>query len=295
MYAWIQDMAFSPDGKELAAVTTHPDNRLLCWNQKSKLEANVPYKLIGRKAFAKHNIQWFPDAKHWMVAGHIIERSTGNVLLAFDLPFATEAEMYVIDQDTLIGRLPRKRNELSRVTIPWTKIAASQAAIAKKTPAYVAPYQPVDIHVELGDLHGDAKATEESITKALTERLHRNGIIFKPGAETYFKLRFSESKGDALPIYERQSPFDRQGRDTGRTATEAKGNLIVELYVEDKEQPIWRDNIKAKSGTSYREEINDLTLRKSMLSQLSHSLGKIQFPYFMPKDDKLIALPVILE
>ena len=94
------------------------------------------------------------------------------------------------------------------------------------------------------------------------KRLQNDGIRVEAGRPTTFRLRFSENAGDTLPIYERQNPFDFQGRDTGRTATEAEGSLVVELVAGDK--TLWRDTISASSSRSFREEINDTTVRNNI-------------------------------
>ena len=125
--------------------------------------------------------------------------------------------------------------------------------------------------------------------------MKRDGINYEAGAPNYFKLRLSESAGDTLPIYERQSAFDRLGHDTGRTIAETKGSLVVEFYAEGNDAPVWREVLDAKSSRSFREEINSRTVRESMLNRLSSDLGRMQIPYFMPVDKSLPSLPMIFE
>jgi len=43
VYAWLQSVRFSPDGQELAAVSTEPHTRLICWNSRGKLMYDEPF------------------------------------------------------------------------------------------------------------------------------------------------------------------------------------------------------------------------------------------------------------
>lgn len=294
IYAWIQDMKFSPDGKQLAAVSTHRGNRVLCWNQKAKLEVNQPFSPVQHRAFWENDLQWLPDGNAWLVGGNLVDRASGNVLLAFDEKFGSSVELLVHDQNTLVGRLASRPTQLSKRQIPWEAIERSRKAMAEKTPAFIAPYQPVDIQLDLGGARGAAGETEKQITAAIMRRLQRDQITYKAGSPSYFRLSFSESEGETLPIYERQSPFDFRGRDTGETATEAKGSLVVEFHVEGRPEPLWREAFDARSSRSFHEEINQQTIRESMLRSLAGQLDRMHFPYFMPVDENLAALPIIL-
>ena len=295
IYAWTQDLEFSPDGTELAAVSTHRGNRLLCWNKNAELVVNKPFSLIQKKAFWENDIQWLPDGQSWLVGGNLVERSTGRVLMAFADKFATDVHMLVHDQNTVLGRLGSAPNKISKIEIPWGDIKQSQEAIEDKVPALIAPSQAVDIRLEFGKTLGAAGEAKKLITEAVQKRLERDGINYKPGSPNYFQLRFSESKGDTLPIYARQSRFDFRGRDTGKTISEAKGSLVVEFFGQDSDEPAWREVLDAKNSSSFREEINSKSVRASMLKRMSIELGRMHIPYFMPKDDSLLALPMVFK
>lgn len=295
LYAWIQDLEFSPDGTELAAVTTHGGTRLFCWNKNAKLVVNQPFSTTQRNAFWENDLQWMPDGKSWLVAGNLIDRENGRVLLAFEKKFGKDTRMVAHDQNTMLGRLGSAPNTISKVEIPWAKIDRARQAIADKEPAIIAPHQSVDIRLEFGKTLGAAADAKKSIVEAVQNRLKRDGINYEAGAPNYFKLRLSESAGDTLPIYERQSAFDRRGHDTGRTIAETKGSLVVEFYAEGNDAPVWREVLDAKSSRSFREEINSRTVRESMLNRLSSDLGRMQIPYFMPVDKSLPSLPMIFE
>jgi len=133
------------------------------------------------------------------------------------------------------------------------------------------------------------------IGTSLTQRLARDGIRAEKECPTYFRLKFAEEAGDELPIYERQSRWDFRGQDTGQTATEAKGSLIVELIVPGRDKPIWRETLSALSSRSYDGDINDATVRKSMLESLGRQISLLSFPYYIPESEDLPALPLVIE
>ena len=143
----------------------------------------------------------------------------------------------------------------------------------------------VQRHQPLGHQAGDA----------LGQRLQRDGIKIANGQKTTFHLRSSEQAGDTLPIYSCQSPFDFRGNDTGRTATERKGSLVVELTAAGEESPLWREALDASSARSFREDINDASIRTTMLESLTHQIGELYLPYFIAKDEKLLALPAVFQ
>jgi hypothetical protein len=179
--------------------------------------------------------------------------------------------------------------------IPWEGIRASLAKLEEDVPALLSPAQPVSIVFELGPLRGDQNKTIQELGIAFEERLGRDGLKVEKGQTTFFRVRFSEKAGDSVAIFERQSPFDWRGRDTGRRVNEAEGDLVVELVVPGKDEPVWRDSLSASSDSSYRGEINDSTVRDSMIENLANRLDDLNFPYFIPESEDLLALPVILQ
>ena len=49
------------------------------------------------------------------------------------------------------------------------------------------------------------------------------------------------------------------------------------------------------SARSFREEITDATVRKSMLEHLAKQLSGLDMPYFIPKAKETVALPAVVE
>jgi hypothetical protein len=295
VYAWMQALKFSPDGTELAAVSTHPDPRLIVWDIKGKLLFDEPL-MLPSMAFWEHSLQWLPDKSGWLVSGHIVDRETKRAVVGIRKGFGQDMRAWLYDNNHLIGAFPNNPEELQSYEIPWKEIRESIALMADSKSAILGPSQPVSINIEFGgNLAGDATQTASEIAQALGQRLQRDGIKVANGQKTKFQLRFSENAGDTLPIYERQSPFDFRGHDTGRTVTERKGGLVIELTADGEDAPLWRETLDATSARSFREDINDASVRKSMLESLTRQIRELYLPYFIPKDEKQLALPVVFQ
>jgi hypothetical protein len=295
VYAWLQAMRFSSDATELAAISTHPVPRLMCWNNRGKVVFDEPLLQLPRMAFWEHTLQWIPDRSAWLISGHILDRQSGRVVLGVRKKFAQDVRVYAIDKDRLLGAFPHSPSEMTLLQVPWKRIEESLKLLADGTPALLSPSSPVSVHVDLGETRGDQEETFRRIGEALSARLARDGIRVQSGQKTYFQLRFAEQTGDTLPIYQRQSPFDFRGSDTGQTATEAKGSLVLALYVQGENKPLWRDTIAASSARSFREEITDEAIRESMLQDLVQRIAELNIPYFIPATSEQLALPVVVQ
>ncbi len=294
VYAWLQSLEFSPDTQELAGVSTHPRPRVMCWNQRGKLVFDQPI-YTSRRAFWDNTLQWFPDRSAWLIENEIFERESGRIVLSVRGSFGSDTRLYVYDDKHLLGAFPHSPDQLEVMEIPWDAIRKSLAHLKEGGGAWIGPGGSVRIELNIGEARGNSQTTAQVIQASLTARLARDGIQVSPAAETVFRMKFAESAGDQLPIFERQSPFDFRGRDTGRTMTEATGSLMVELHVPGQDGPIWRDSLGAMSSRSFHEEITDETVRNSMLETLGRQVADLNFPYFIPKSPELLALPVVID
>jgi WD40 repeat protein len=289
----IETVRFSPDGQQLAAITGRRNGRrLICWNNKGKL---IFDKMIPRiqHFFHEPKLYWLADGSGWSISGHIYDKETQHVVFAPRFNDRDEPMYYPVGKTHMLGVFAARPNTLELVEIPWDKINASLKLLEGKAPAILTPAQPVSIKLALKGARGDERSTGNMLTKTLSTRLAHDGIRVQSGSSTWFGLRLSEKAGDTLPIFERQSAFDRRGRDTGRTATEAKGALVIELFAGD--EVIWRDSVTAESSSSFSEEITDESIRKSMLERITKEMNRISLPYFVPSSKDHIALPVVIE
>jgi hypothetical protein len=294
IYSWLKALEFSPDSRELAAISTHPKPRVICWNYQGRRILDEPLH-TERGDFGENSITWFPGGKAWLLGSDVFDRDTGKVVLSVRKSSSGVPRVRVRDDDHLVGIFPRSPNELQIMEIPWENIRASLAKLAEDAPALLSPAQPVSIVFELGSLRGDQNTTIQELGDALKERLARDNLKVEKGQSTFFRIRFSEKAGDSVAIFERQSPFDWRGRDTGQRVREAEGDLVVELMVPGNDKPVWRDSLSASSDSSYDGEINEMTVRDSMIENLANRMDDLNFPYFIPKSENLLALPVVLQ
>lgn len=298
LHAYTRGAAFSPDGTELALYATHPTPRLIVWNTKGKLLFDRPVSVHGRVGGDDLPPQWLPGGAGWVIDGNIVDRVTGATVLVTKRPFGNDRVAVLADENRLAGVFASDRNEdrLRFVPVPWDKLRRSLKAMTDREPAHIAPGLAVSVDVQLAGRNGAGGGDAgKLITEALTKRLARDGVPVAAGRPTVLKVRLAEAAGETLPIFERRTRFDFRGSDTGRTATEARGEAVVELFVGGEPRPVWRVGLSAASGRSFEQEITDATIRASMLDHLTAQLGKLDLPYFIPKAAEVTALPAVVE
>jgi hypothetical protein len=285
--AWMKSLSFSPEGDEIAAYSSHPNPRLLCWNAKGKLIYDIPIPDVSRGFDS--NFYWLPDKSGWIVNGLLIDRASKRTVMQFK----GNPSVAVIDKERLVGRFGEDATKIEQFTIPWEEIRKSVKAMDAKEAAIIASYQPVSVEVVVEKARGDAAELQRVVLEGITKRLERDGVAVKEGQATKVRVTISESAGEQLPIFERTSRFDFRGHDTGRKATEAKSEASIEVIAGG--EAIWRDRLQSSNATSFDKEITDATVRQSMLERLSSQLNRLNLPYFIPKSEELLALPVTVQ
>ncbi len=294
IYSSLKALDFSPDSRELVAVSTYPQPRVICWNHKGRRVLDETLH-SDRDLHETRSIHWFGEKDAWLLGTDLFDRKASKVVLSVRRSFLHTPTIHVQDDNHLVGTFSSKPNEIQTVAIPWDAIRASLEDLEKKAPALLSPAEPVSIVFELGSLRGDQNKTVRELGDALKARLEKDGLEVESGKSTFFRIRFSEKAGDSVPVYERQSPFHWDDRDTGQRVHEAEGKLVVELVVPGRDQPVWRDTLAAGSDSSYDGNVTELVVRDSMVENLANRMDDLNFPYFIPKSDDLLALPVVLQ
>ncbi|MDB5309348.1 MAG: hypothetical protein JWO38_3550 [Gemmataceae bacterium] len=295
IYAWSQGLAFSPDGSELALFSAHPTSpKLVVWNTRGERVLDAPVMMPPHISH-KHVLEWLPDGSGWLINRYLFDRTTRRVVVSIRIPFASNVLPHIVDKNRVIGIFGQDTNRLQTITLPWEKLDAALKAMAGGSEAYIAPGAGISLDLVLTGLRGDETETRRTLSEALTSRLARDRVTVAQGQPTILRLKLAEEAGESLPIFQRQSPFDFRGQDTGRKATEAKGSAVLELIAAGEPQPLWRGNLSASSSRSFQDEINDATVRKSMLEHLTRQLNGTDLPYFIPKSKDILALPAVVE
>src|SRR5262249_32182552 len=138
VYSWIRGLQFSPDGKELAAFSIHPQPRILCWNSDGKLIFDELLALpssVGPDAL----LEWLPPRSGWLVHGNVVDRASKRLLLRIRVALTSYALPHVLDRDRIIGAFGPDTAQLRTLVVPWTKLAASVRQLDDKAPAFLSP------------------------------------------------------------------------------------------------------------------------------------------------------------
>ncbi len=289
VFAWTTALEFSPNGEELAAFSTHPYPRLLIWNIKGKLLVDEPM-LLPKLSVVRSSMQWTPDSRWLLYNGWLIERESRKVVLCVRIPTGAYIAPVLLSSNQIACNLSDRPEDLQVISIPWEDLSKSLKKVATAAPARLSPSQPISLKIE-----ANTDDVRVMLTELLTQRLTQNGLQVQTGVGTVFRMAISERAGESLPIYESQSPADRRGRNTGRTATEVEGAAVLEWHLPGEVQPVWRGHLTAQSGRTFSEEIHDGTMRQSMLQGLILQLQGLEIPYYIPESSEELTLPAIIE
>ena len=288
----IDAIAFSFNNQELAAVSRHDQPRLFIWNTAGKLTETV---VLPRAACRQKRLVWLPDGSGWVIDGNFIDRKTKRVVAAIRRTFTPELQLHLVDMNTLLATAGERTETLTARPIPWKEIRASLAKLEEGADAYISPQHPVTVAVDMQNVRSGPEQVQQLIYDSLVKRLARDKIQVKADQPTMLVLRYAEKAGDLVAVYSRQSAWDFRGTDTGRRVTESEGTIVAELLADGGKLLLWRDSLKAWNSRSFTTDVSDETVRQSMLENLAQRLDELSLPYFMPKSEVEIALPVVLD
>lgn len=277
-YARIEAVRFSPDGEEVAAVTGRGGSaRLLVWNTKGKLVLDDPLPAAG--AFGGDAVlDWLPDRSGWFVSDCVYDRASRRPLLRVKTPFHAAAQFKprLLDQSRIAAALGDGKH-VEAVPIPWDKINAARAKLRDPKAAHLSAARPVSVEVVID---GDVKNPTElslGLTDALTARLTRDGLTVGEGGSAAVRLTVTGGADD-----------QPAGRDPG--------GCVVEVVADGRPEPVWRGQLSAGAFQRVlREDGGNEAARKMNADWFVRQLDQIMIPYFVPKDEALAVLPVVLE
>ena len=290
----IEALRFSADDSELACIATQPRPRLICWSRDGKRLVDEPL-LTTNRSYHEESLRWFPSGNAWLVGDDIFDRDSGRIVYSVRRRLGTATPLAVLDDDHLIGTFPDDPDSVTVTEIPWDDIRASLAKMQAKAPARFGPGNKVSLTFELSGLRGGQSDTVKILADAMKRRLEREEVEVEKGRETVVRLKLSESAGETLPVREGSSARGPGSGMTGRTVTEAKGSLTIELVVSAAGEPVWSHTLSAVSSRSIRGDVTNASVRVTMLQSLARQFDGLAFPYFIPRSDDALALPVVVE
>lgn len=287
----LTSVKFSPDGKELAAVSEWPKPHLICWSNSGKLMSDEPIQ--DENPIWDCKFQWFPGRDAWLIGSEVVDRQSRLTVLYVDKPFDLGFRAQVLDQGRLVYQVPDDTSKIRVVPVPWEQIRQSLACIKAKGPAFLSPSDPPGMKFEFADVLGTKDGVGWPFRKGLTLRLAEEGLKLADNRPTYFRLTFSEKAGRAVMLRQ-YSPGNPGVQDTVRQGTEVDGTLVVELMLPGRAEPVWRDTLSATSDLNFYQDITDDLVRRSMIGNLAVSMRRLRIPCFIPESDELLTLPVVI-
>ena len=295
LYAWAKALTFTPSGKELAMVTTHPSLRLIVWSNSGDIVFN---EAIVCPQFTIHNetLAANADGSLFLLGGGLVDRKARRIVCTLPMPWANKIRPHFVDKDRVF--MPTgdssRASTLELITLPVAAIQKSiDVMLNPKVAALLRPGDTISIKSDITNVRfDDPENTRKQLEEALAARLAQDGFKVGPGREVTLTLKYQEEAGERLKVVEQSSPFDRNGRDTGRTAEESKGYIVLDLRAKSVEKPLWTSRGQAGSASSFREEVTDQSVRTSMLKNLQAKIRTLEMPYFIPADPQLVSLPL---
>jgi hypothetical protein len=120
----IQAMAFSPDNRELAAVSNYPrPPRLLCWDSRGQLVIDEPVDM-PKAHDSSAPFYWLPDCSGWLIGGNLYDRETKRIVLKIEKKFSSNLRLLPLDRDRLLY-VSSRPEEIRLLNIPWERIAVT--------------------------------------------------------------------------------------------------------------------------------------------------------------------------
>ncbi|MEQ9407287.1 MAG: serine/threonine-protein kinase [Fuerstiella sp.] len=259
IYASLQSLEFSKDNTELAGLVTHPNPRVLCWNSAGELthqdSLSIPETAIGSRG-----LEWFPDGTSWLVAGHIIDRESRRIVLS--PRHHADGQYHIYDDFHLLGTFAAAPAKLVIKEIPWERIKASMAKADHPAAAHLAPSIPVSLNI---DITG-RDAAKTAAQTALAKRLRRDGFKITPDQK------------------------DLVVRITGK-AGETK--LVLQVLADRK--TVFSRTLTDVAALGPNFESGGEPAKSELLEKLTEQIETVDMPWFIPQDDKLATLPLLLE
>jgi hypothetical protein len=259
IYASLQSLSFSPDNLEIAGIATHPEPRLLCWNNRGELivDGRIPFVEPNGEAVS---LDWFPDGTAWLVGNRLVHRPSGRIVLATN----SGSRVRVYDMDHVCGTFAGTPSKLAVKKISWDAINESLSVFTNSTAAHVSPGKSVSVDVNLSS--SDSRVRDR-VRKAIAERLASDGLKVEDQPQAVV-FRLSDDDRDDSPT--------------------------LAVVVSGESAPVWSVTLGTMPAIGDMWQDANEEARETMLADLESQIHSTITPYFVPKDPTAAALPVVL-
>lgn len=294
LYAWTEEVAISPDGRQFAVLFNSKDGaRLVIWERTGNIVFDESLQLGGFKT--ENSLQWAFDGTGLLIRERLLmDRKLKRIVwLLPDRPMHSY-RTHFRDVDWVLS-VPEEGESLLPQIVPTDEIRKSVDAILANAPALVRPGGAISVEIQVGDLQAGAGMgqVKDAILTAITKRLERDGVKVAPGQKGLLNIAYNETSGDRLGVTEKTSRLGA-GRDTGQTAQSTSSLMKLELKAQGSDKAIWKHEIQSQSRRSFTNAaITEQLLRESMFEQTLKAIEAMQPPYFVPESGDLKPLPII--
>ncbi len=206
----VNQIAFSRDGSEVAACTTH-DHRLLCWTMSGHVMLDKPLAELGASgSFRSANaLQWAPDGSGWLLGGtQLIDRKATARRMATARFQAGDHYHCFLDKDRLLvceGTLQQR--SLRDIAVPWTALRQAVAALESDSPALVRPGQAVSLQVQVGNVRfASQEEVKQDLTQTAQQKLEESGVKLAVNQPLIVLIHYEEQDAGTAAVREGLNP-----------------------------------------------------------------------------------------
>lgn len=319
-YASIQEIDFSPNGKELGLLTTGNDVTSVWVLDLEKGSISLGYEVPGTlsdvlndPSYKGSELTWSPDGKSWMLYGAcLVDRAGQEVLwylkpvpnVIMRSPIVLTPNYLLVETDSALsdaqGRIRINRKPtLIPMKLPAAKIADSLAAYDSDGTSLVnSNGQQVSIEVDTGKLKfGNADEVKTVLAEVIQTRLENDGFEIEPDQPIVFKIEYKEQDGNKLQMSKRGRPTP--GNPLGRTPTgetlQTTAAIFKLSWIEKAtKRTLWSKEAMVNPRIMILRDATEEGAQKQMFNRLQNRLMAESIPYFIPKDKQLSTLPLEL-
>lgn len=296
----VDELEFSPNGAELAAYLKL-SQRLVVWNPRGVVTFD---QTLGVKSTMDQSIVWLPDSRGWLVGGQFIylREEKEVVMTRPDQGFLKGIHRF-LSRDKLLTSsttdLGVQHCYLRFITLPWRSVERALSARrendisgSSNSKAILKAGDSFRVTLNFGELKGEQPL--DRISAACNWALEAAKMkSVSAGASFVLNVAYEEKNDREMKIREAQGPYDFVGKETGRTAMGLQADIQATI-TDSSETVVWKKEMHASSSRVYSGQINDETVRASLVDDAVRKIEAMQIPTFISNDPAVDSLPINL-
>ncbi|MEW4455467.1 hypothetical protein AB1L30_22550 [Bremerella sp. JC817] len=269
----IEDLEFSPDGQEMAAIYSSFDvQRLIVWDGSGQIKHDIPVNIpYGR--FNEHSLTWLPDNKGWIVDGNVIHRESRKITAQIKRPQRESDQIAVLDPYFVLGRFGEDAEVITMIAIPWEEVERSLEAMKTPENCIVGPGVKASLLVYMRGESGESiEKARTQIGDAIVQQLRQYGMSYAADQDITFRFNVE--------------PASLEHR---------LGQAKLALLRGGNPDPIWEHTFSLSSSNGFLDGLNKKQLNDAEIRSLAREISQLQIPYFIPRAPQYLPLPLVVE